>query len=148
MQHGRLHEQTPVSFPFPGAVYGMHITHYNNGTYRLGGIDVTQYHDSVPMTDAGRGQLASGFAAERRRRSKQTKVLKTPVPPAGPETPLPPVNEPPVSMAATPRRRYLIPLALGEAANLDLPPSITRPDLERLKGWLELMADILTDTRG
>lgn len=114
-----------------GATYGLHLIH-DNGTYRIGEFDVTQYHAAVPLASNAAERLVAGF--ESTRQKKAAKRIS------------PLVIEPERMPTAEDRdiQRFEVPLTGGRVARLGVPVPISGSDLQRLKGWLDLMADILT----
>ena len=116
-----------------GAVYGMHIVEAH-GRYRIGQHDVTEYHHSVPLNERASARLAVGFEAVRQRKVKGT-----------PATILPDSASAGVTAGGDDdgQKEFAIPLAGGRNARVVLPIPIAENDLPRLKGWFDLMSDIL-----
>jgi hypothetical protein len=86
-------------------------------------------------------KLAVGFDAVRRRKAKPVAVVP---PGAGGRG----VTTAPSDDGAGGQREFAIPLARGRSAKLVLPVPIAENDLPRLKGWFDLMSDILVAQPG
>lgn len=71
-----------------------------------------------------------------------TNVLALPVGSNG-GTPTPPLQTPAISSA---NRQFQIPLKAGKVAVLALPSQVESRDLDRIKQWIDLMEDALTDS--
>lgn len=108
-----------------GETCALHIVE-DAGRQLLGRHDVTAFHGQVTVAGARAAELQQAIAA----RSAGSGRLAAPD-----------------SRAArdAPTGGYEIPLSGGRAAWLLVPAAIAPPDLDRLKGWIDLMADVLTE---
>ncbi len=125
-----------VAFAREGAgtefVYSLHIRE-NGGRYEVDGHDVTKHHYRLRLEGSDARRMDTAFEATRAPKGRRatgrkaaTGPLRTPGVRSDPE--------------------FQIPVIGGRTATLTLPQPAARVDIERIKGWLDLMADVLTAT--
>jgi hypothetical protein len=117
-----------------GGVYGMHIVEAH-GRYRIGQHDVSEYHRAVSMNERASTKLAGGFEAVRRRRTSAAAASSGD---GGGRALVSATTGNPDD-----HREFTIHLAGGRNARVLLPIPIAENDLPRLKGWFDLMSDVL-----
>jgi hypothetical protein len=118
---------------------GVHIFD-RNGRYFLGDDDVTQYYEALPV-DAELRQLFLDVAAPKRLRTERPDDRDWPDTTPSPELG---AGASGVNVSAMRRRNYPVPLSGGRSAVLSLPVPLHGRDVNRIKGWVDLMADVLT----
>jgi hypothetical protein len=122
-------------------VYALHIREHDDGRFYLETEDVTEHHHVLPLNPASSSRLDDAFDATRRarqrreaqrdaRRSADARQFDaaTPREPVGKQT------------------EFQIPLKGGRSALLQLPLPAADVDLARIKGWIDLMNDVLTES--
>ncbi len=116
--------------------------HEDDGKYYIEGKDVTRFHHVLRLSKADAENLDRCFAAskevEERRAGKKRDAI------AG--------DPPPVQVLASEddeagiqRRSFDILLRGGQSAILSLPLPTAEVDLQRIKDWIDLMSDVLTE---
>ena len=120
-------------------VYSLHIREESEGKFVLEGTDVTQYHRIFAPGAAAMSRLERAFetdaAARQRRQDKKTEMLAA----ARHER-----SSDRLASNLT-RGHFQIPLKGGRSAILEVPLPAVDVDLVRIKGWIDLMNDVLTE---
>lgn len=105
-----------------GGVYGLHIAD-KGGRHVLGTHDVTQH------------------AVEVKLRSEELKRLRVAVSPDA--TPANELDLPQTAQPSVELKTFSIPLSEGREARLVSPVPVSEHDVARIKGWIDLMSDVL-----
>jgi hypothetical protein len=116
-----------------GSVMGLHISD-KDGRHMLGEEDVTEHSAELKIDSATSSELAVAVRHDRKKKAR--------VEPAGAiEERRADSFELPASDAAM--RRFDIPISGGRIAVLSAPIPLTDQDLTRVKGYVDLMSDLL-----
>lgn len=118
-----------------GAVLGLHIS-ARDGRHVLGEEDVTDYHAEFVIDAPASANLASAVRIDRSKKASSTST-KPQSSPAGKAM----AEAWQVSQPST--RRFEIPISGGRVATFIAPVSMTAQDVTRVKGFMDLMADLL-----
>jgi hypothetical protein len=95
-----------------------------DGRYFLQDLDISKYHSTVSLVDGKASKLTRAFEDQRRREQKR----------------------PQPGNASNGFQEFSIPLRAGQSAVLRLPKPTAEADLARIKAWIDLMADVLTES--
>jgi hypothetical protein len=118
----------------PVFVFSLHIRE-NNGRYEVEQEDVTCFHNELHLSPADAASLDHGFADARRTIEKRAARRPSR---AG-------LVDVTAVSAEMPESEFRIPLRGGRSAVLCVPRPTAEVDLQRIKGWIDLMSDVLTE---
>ena len=123
-------------------VYSLHIREDDHEQYILEGEEVSGYHHVLKLPPAAASRVQKAFDADRtlrQRREEKRKPAKLVANSASAE-----VSSSGIDVALG---RFQIPLKGGRSAVLQVPLPAADVDLVRIKGWIDLMNDVLTEPR-
>jgi hypothetical protein len=129
-------------------VAAVHIRE-NERRYQLEGQDITSFHHVLDLNpnDASRLERAFESARQQRERRAKRRGLASPTVPTEWAGAVDDVTARSDSASTGPRLgRFEIPLKGGRCAVLSLPVPTGDADLSRIKGWIDLMSDVLTES--
>jgi hypothetical protein len=118
-----------------GSVLGLHISE-REGRHMLGEADVTEYYAEFKIDPVASAKLTTAVRSDRKRKDRAAD--------AKPNNDKPAVASTPSTQNST--RRFEIPLSGGRLATFSAPVPLTAQDLTRVKGYIDLMSDILVDS--
>jgi len=124
-------------------IYSLHIRADDQGRFFLEGEDVSKYHQVLNLTSAASSRLERAFDADRAFRQRR-QVRRRPARTATNDSASPQIID---GAANEPRGHFEIPLKGGRCAVLQVPLPAAEVDLARIKGWIDLMNDVLTEPR-
>ena len=117
-------------------VYSLHIREDSEGRFTVERTNVTQYHHQLELNPKAQTRLDRAFekdkADRQRRQSKKATSIEVETQKAG-------------TLSSCTRRQFEIPLNGGRSAVLEVPVPAAEVDLTRIKGWIDLMNDVLTE---
>jgi hypothetical protein len=140
---GKLIERLAFADPGqrPDYVYSLHIREDEQGRFLLEGEDVSEHHHLLTLNPASASRLDRAFDAVRETRERRLGKRG-----AGAErSKAAQVERGDAGDADYRQAEFEIPLRGGRAAVLQLPLPAAEVDLARIKGWIDLMNDVLTE---
>ncbi len=111
-----------------GSTCAIHIVD-DEHRHRIGAIDVSMFHVGAPLPNQTAPEVPDGSSSQLRITDDDE-----------PHKVLHPIREAKYSVLA----EYHVPMSNGGVVTLQVPMPVQRTDLDRLKGWIDLMADLLT----
>lgn len=119
-------------------VYSLHIRENEQGGFFVEGENVSPYHHVLKLNAGSLSRLEQAFESDRASRQRRQEKRKTPTIDREP-------GQATAGVSTETRGRFEIPLKGGRAAILQVPLPAADVDLARIKGWIDLMNDVLTE---
>jgi hypothetical protein len=121
-------------------VYSLHIRE-NNGRFELEEEDVSSFHQVLQLQPADATKLNQQFMAAKQLQAKRA-ARRAAVTDDGTTAMSTRIG------AGMTENEFRIPLRGGRSAVLSVPIPTAEVDLQRIKGWIDLMSDVLTEDPG